>query len=664
MPTEDPGTAATNTLHPLLARQLRRVGLEPAALAQLHPQLPLLLDRIGRAYADAEQDRYVMERSQEISSREMGELYGELKASQARLASLVSLSSDWVWEQDTELRFCYVSSHNSEAGTDLSAVLIGQRAVEDLAALNEDDALAYCSLVAERRPFRNLRFRVEGDRRQLDDAGEPGEPGDAARPVASAAPLYIRISGEPVFDGSSFKGYRGVGSDVTLSTLAEQQVLQLARYDSLTGLPNRNMFLAQLEMGLLRARSSQRGMALLFIDLDRFKYVNDTLGHDAGDELLKVMAKRLSGRLRTVDTVARLGGDEFVIVVHDTIDPATLSKVASRVLTVLCEPLRLSDRPVQVSASVGIALYPSDGLDAATLLKNADAAMYLAKARGKNNFQFFTAQLAERAARHFALEADLRQAVIRGELVLHFQPRFRVDSGLLCGMEALLRWQHPTRGLIPPGEFIDLAEECGLIVPIGRWVMDEACQQLRRWREQGLQPPRCSINLSVRQFCNDELVAEVHAALGAAVLESQALEVEITESLLMADPERAQQVLAQLHALGVQIAIDDFGTGYSSLSYLKRFPAQTLKIDRSFIKGLPADRDDSAITQAVIAMAHSLGMQVVAEGVENEAQLDFLRSKGCDEVQGYLLSRPLAADALGELLLAQSPAASGSVTAT
>jgi diguanylate cyclase (GGDEF)-like protein len=632
MAAEAPGAAPALKIHPLLARQLRRVGLAPEALGTLHPKLPALVEGIARAYAEAEQDRYLMERSQAIASREMGELYAELKASQARLASLVSLSSDWVWEQDAELRFRYVSCHDGEGGAELSARLIGKRAAEELGAIDEDDAQAYRSLVAERRPFRNLRFRVE------------------ALAADSGPPLYIRISGEPVFEDSHFKGYRGVGSDVTLTTLAEQQVLQLARYDSLTGLPNRSMFMAQLEMGLLRARAGHRGMALLFIDLDRFKYVNDTLGHDAGDELLKVMARRLGGLLRTIDTVARLGGDEFVIVVHDTVDAAALSKVASRVLTVLCEPLRLSDRPVQVSASVGIALYPSDGTDAATLLKNADAAMYLAKARGKNNFQFFTAQLAERAARHFALEGDLRQAVLRGELLLQYQPRFHVASGLMSGMEALLRWHHPVRGLIPPGEFIELAEECGLIVPIGRWVMDEACLQVGRWREAGLRPPRCSINLSVRQFCNDALVAEVKAALDAAALDPQSLEVEITESLLMADPERAQGVLAQLHALGVRIAIDDFGTGYSSLSYLKRFPAQTLKLDRSFVQGLPEDRDDAAITQAVIAMAHRLGKQVVAEGVETPAQLAFLRSENCDEVQGYLLGRPLDAGAMAAVL--------------
>jgi diguanylate cyclase (GGDEF)-like protein len=615
--------------HPMLQRQLRRAQLTPDTLAAAHPALPGLMDRVSRAYADAEQDRYLMERSQEVASREMGELYNELKSSQARLASLVSLSSDWVWEQDATLRFHYVSSHDLGSTGDLAALLTGEQIGEAVTPIDDDDARTHRLLTDDRKPFRNLRFRVE----------RPG-----------STPVYIRISGEPVFDGERFTGYRGVGSDVTNSTVAEQQVRQLARYDSLTGLPNRSMLIEQLESGLRQARVTRLGLAVLFIDLDRFKYVNDTLGHDAGDELLKIMAKRLSGLLRPVDTVARLGGDEFVILIQNTIDPSTLSKVAARVLNVLCEPMRLSDRPVQVSASVGIALFPSDGDDTTTLLKNADSAMYLAKARGKNNFQFFTSELAERATRHFALEGDLRQAVGRNELVLHYQPRFRLSDGAMCGMEALLRWQHPTRGLIPPGEFIDLAEESGLIVQLGHWVMGEACRQIRLWREAGLEPPCCAINLSARQFGNEGLIEEVQAALSEAVLEAGALEVEITESLLMSDPDRAQQVLLRLHTLGVGIAIDDFGTGYSSLAYLKRFPAQTLKIDRSFIQGLPQDRDDAAITQAVIAMAHSLEMRVVAEGVETPEQLAFLKGHGCDEVQGYLLGRPMTAEKLAPLL--------------
>ena len=616
------------TWHPLLLRQLRRAGLTAEDAAAAHPRLPNLLLGVSRAYAEAEQDRYLMERSQEVASREMSELHAHLNASKARLASLVSLSSDWVWEQDESLRFSYVSALQTSHGIDLAQSLTGRQPDADLPSL-EEDGPTYRARVAARQPFRNLRFRLD---------------------AAGARTLYFRISGEPVFEGSRFCGYRGVGTDVTDATLAEQKVLHLARYDSLTGLPNRGMFLAQIESAVGRAHREGSGLAVLFIDLDRFKAINDTLGHQAGDELLKVMARRLAGLLRSVDIAGRLGGDEFVVILDRCTDPAVLSKVASRLLGTLSEPLRLSNRTVQVGASVGIGIYPGDAADATALLSCADAAMYLAKSRGKNNFQFFTAQLAQRAAQHFALEGELRLAVEREELRLHYQPRFRIADGRLCGMEALLRWQHPQRGLVGPSEFMQLAEESGLIVPIGRWVMQEACRQIRSWREAGLDPPPCAINLSVRQFGNDLLVDELREAMAAAVLEGSAVEIEITESLFIADPERAQRMLEAIRALKVGIAIDDFGTGYSSLAYLKRFPAQTLKIDRSFVGGLPDSLDDAAITKAVIAMAHSMKMQVVAEGIETQAQLDFLRQHGCDEAQGFLLARPLPPDQLASSL--------------
>ena len=427
-------------------------------------------------------------------------------------------------------------------------------------------------------------------------------------------------------------------------------MLQLARFDSLTGLANRNMFHDEMARALQRSAEQQTGFALLFIDLDRFKSVNDTLGHDAGDALLKVMAGRLTSLLRGVDRLARLGGDEFVVLLDHVTDPAALSKVASRLLTELAEPLQLGGHSMQISGSVGISLYPADGQDAATLLKNADTAMYLAKSRGKNNFQFFTPDLARRAATYFAMENDLRQAIDAEQLVLHYQPVFRASDGVLCGMEALVRWQRPGHGLVGPGDFIPLAEESGLIVPIGRWVMNAACRQLRAWREAGYNPPRCAINLSTRQFAGTRLVDDLQDAMATHALEAGALAVEITEGQLMTDPERAQETLQQLQRLGLQVAIDDFGTGYSSLAYLKRFTADTLKIDKSFVRGLPQNHGDMAITQAVVALAHSLRMAVVAEGVETAGQLQAARQLGCDMVQGYHLARPMPADQLAGLL--------------
>jgi diguanylate cyclase (GGDEF)-like protein len=448
-----------------LLRQLRRVGLEPGELAADGP-MAALLDRVSRAYQQQDQGRYLMERSQAIATREMSELNAQLQASQARLSNLVTLSSDWICEMDAQMRFTYLSTeveHQQIHAADFLGRRPNLRALPPVAG--HDPALVEAR-IAQREAFRNFVFGM---------------------PTPNGAVIYLRISGEPTFVDGVFTGYRGVASDVTQATLADQRVAHLASYDTLTGLANRNLFMSELHRSIASAERSNKAFALLFIDLDRFKAVNDTLGHDAGDELLKVMAGRLTALLRDADIVARLGGDEFVVLVDGQVEPGALSKVASRILTVLCEPFVLRERSVQVSASVGIAVYPADGADEASLLKNADAAMYLAKAKGKNNFQFFTEALAQRAAKYFALENDLRGAVEQGELRMHYQPAFDVATGALCGMEALVRWQHPQRGFLPPDEFIPLAEESGLIVPMGRWILREVCRQVRSWRDQGFE---------------------------------------------------------------------------------------------------------------------------------------------------------------------------------
>ena len=624
---------STGSSHPLLQRQLRRLGLsaeQPPADAAAWAEL---LTRVGRAYAEAEQDRYLLERSQDLSSREMAELHTELRASQARLASLLSLSSDWVWEQDTTGRLTWVSLHGSDDHGELPAALVGCRPMIELPAIDDSDRQQYSARTAMHEPFRNVGCIVT---------------------LPSGDACYVRISGQPVFEAGEFRGYRGVGTDITTATVAEQKVLHLARFDSLTGVANRNLFMLRLEHKIEQARSRHGAQpALLFIDLDRFKMVNDTLGHEAGDDLLKEMARRLSELVRGEDVVARLGGDEFVVLIDGCIEPAVLSKLASRMISRIGESLLLAGRTVQISASIGIAVYPADGNDASALLKSADTAMYQAKARGKNGFCFFTTEFSVAAAHHFMLEGELRAAIDGEELRLHYQPKFEVGSGALVGMEALVRWHHPQRGLLAPVEFIDLAEECGLIVALGRWVIREACRQIRTWREAGLQPPRCAINVSPRQLASTSLVPELQEALAEWALEGGALEIEITESALMADPERAHDSLTQLRALGVRVAIDDFGTGYASLAYLKRFPATSVKIDREFVAGLPGNQGDAAIVNAVVALAHSLQMQVVAEGVESTRQLDFLRLANCDHAQGYLLGRPAPpadlADRMAEL---------------
>lgn len=619
------------SLNALLTRQLKRLGLDPAGPPPAAEVWTQLLDRVSRAYTEAEQDRYLLERSQEVSSSEMNELNRELRIAQGRLKSLVSLSSDWVWEQDADLRFTYFSDQHSEnAGFD-PFVLLGTRCMEgDAYHAAHDELTAYFDCVGAHKPFRDFTFGYTH---------------------SSGRRYYMRISGEPIIEFGEFKGYRGVGTDVTKTRLAEEKVAHLASYDGLTGLPNRRSFITEVGRALERSRRSGAPFAVFFIDLDRFKNINDSLGHAAGDTLLKVVASRLTHLLRKTDMVARLGGDEFVVLLENCVDAVMLANIAARALTAIHEPVCIENCSFQVSGSIGISVYPDDCNDAASMLKHADAAMYLAKNKGKNNYQFYTAELAARAEQQFALEADLRLAIEREEFRLVYQPKINIATGQIVAVEALIRWHHPVRGLVSPAEFITLAEDSGLIAPIGQWVIREACRQAHAWRVSGVEPPRCAVNLSVRQFSVDGLIDDVVQALASAQLDASALELEITESLLMANPDRTLQTLMQLHRMGVHIAIDDFGTGYSSLAYLKRFPAQTLKIDRSFVKDLPDDPDDATITKALVAMAHSLGLEVVAEGVETEAQLDFLRTIGCDQVQGYLLGRPMPPEQLAARLL-------------
>ena len=632
-------------LHPLLVRQLRRLGIEHQQTPPDAASWSLLLRRVSRAYEEHDMEGYLLDRSQNLASQEMTALHAtlraerdlletrvvarteELRLSEVRLASLLSLSADWIWEQDAELKFTYISDSVEAAAGFSPSLLLGRRRLSnDASVAPADSEAAYEACVEGRKAFRDFTYALT-------------RPDGVVR--------HIRISGEPVFDeGGNFQGYRGVGRDVTLDKQAEEKVRELARFDSLTGLPNRNMFLGELDRAIARGRRHDAPFAVYFIDLDRFKTINDTLGHSAGDDLLKAMAARLRGAVRDNDLVARLGGDEFVVLLEGDANAADLSAIAHMLLAAIGEPMMLQKHRFLVTGSIGIALYPSDGEDAATLLKHADAAMYLAKEKGKNNVQFYTAELAEMAARHFELESALQLALSRDELFLHYQPKIDIASGRMVSVEALLRWNHPTRGLVPPLDFIPLAEERGLIVPIGRWVIQAACRQIRDWRVQGIVTPPVAVNLSARQFASEALVADIREAMAVNGVAAADLEVELTESVLMADPDRANDVLQQLHVMGVRISIDDFGTGYSSLSYLKRFPAQTVKIDRSFIHGLPSDADDLAITEAVIAMAHSLGLNVVAEGVETAEQLASLRALGCDEAQGFLLGRPVEASEL------------------
>jgi diguanylate cyclase (GGDEF)-like protein len=396
---------------------------------------------------------------------------------------------------------------------------------------------------------------------------------------------------------------------------------------------------------------------VMFIDLDRFKNVNDMLGHGVGDQLLVQAAQRLQACARPGDVVARLGGDEFALVLPELADNGDASAVAGRIVAALGQPFRLQGQELFVSASVGIASYPEHGATAELLLQNADTAMYGAKNDGRNNYRFFLAEMQEQSARRLQMETQLRQALERGEFLLHYQPKLELAGGAISGFEALLRWNHPQRGLVPPLEFIAILEDTGLILPVGEWVIGEVCRQLEAWRRQGPAPAPVAINLSARQLQQADLAGAIERIVAGAAIDPALLEFELTESMLMADPEAAVVTLTRIKALGMRLSVDDFGTGYSSLSYLKRFPLDALKIDRTFVRDLPGDSDDAAITRAVIRLAHSLNLKVVAEGVENIEQLRELELYGCDEIQGYYVGRPLPADDCAALLASERAAA-------
>jgi len=435
--------------------------------------------------------------------------------------------------------------------------------------------------------------------------------------------------------------YVGVFADISDFKRSQAQLDHLAHHDPLTNLPNRLLFVDRLEHALDKARRDNSLCALLFLDLDRFKKINDTLGHPAGDEVLQIMSRRLRKSVRASDTVARLGGDEYVVIVPELEASGDAALVARKILDSVAEPFTLATEEVYVSVSIGIAAFPQDATDAMTLIKHADAAMYRAKDQGRNNYQFYTPELTAMALEHFAMDSSLRKALQRQEFVLSYQPQLSLSSRTIVGAEALISWQHPDLGRVPPDKFIPLAEETGVIIPIGDWVLREACQQIRQWHEAGFENLTMSVNLSGRQVMSKGLVERIKRILDQTGAAPGQIKLEITESSVMERAETSTKTLEELRSLGIRLSMDDFGTGYSSMTYLKRFSIDELKIDRSFIQEIPQNENDVAITRAVIALGRSLEIDVVAEGVETDAQLGFLKSEGCDRVQGFICSPPL-----------------------
>jgi len=460
----------------------------------------------------------------------------------------------------------------------------------------------------------------------------------------------LEAIGNNLLDDSGVAGIVVNSRDITQRKQAEETIRHLAYYDPLTKLPNRTLLNDRLAVELAQAHRTQQMLALVFLDLDRFKTINDTLGHTVGDRLLQGVTQRLTSCLREGDTIARLGGDEFMFLLPGIAHAEDAAKVAQRILEVLNPSFHLEGHEFHITASIGIVLYPTDGEDTKTLLKNADVAMYRAKDRGRNTYQFYTPAMNAAALERLILENSLRRGLEREEFVVYYQPQVNLYTGQIVGAEALVRWQHPELGLVPPMKFIPLAEETGLIIPLGEWVLRTACAQNKAWQEAGFPPLRIAVNLSAHIFKHKDVVKTIVRILKETGLDPDYLDLELTEGAVMENAETTITMLRELKEMGMHISIDDFGTGYSSLSYLKRFPIDILKIDQSFVRDIITDPDDAAIARLIITMAHTLKLKVIAEGVETEEQLLFLRSHECDEMQGYYFSRPVPAEAFTQLL--------------
>jgi len=565
-----------------------------------------------------------------------------LAASEQRFKSLLAMSSDWYWEQDEKFRFTMISrSMSTSVGADPASRYGIARWDINYIGISKEQMDEHRRQVEAHLAFRDFQY---------------------ATTLPDGSIRWVSVSGEPVFSAAGLlTGYCGVGSNITEKRRAETQIRELAEYDFLTGLPNRMLLGARFDFVLRQAKrrgfkshdhnshdarshddNNHSGMSLMFIDLDRFKNINDSLGHHVGDQILAETARRLTAATRTTDTVARHGGDEFIVLLPDVTNASDLAHIAEILVASVGKPHTVGEMELTVTPSIGVTIWPTDGDDLNTLIKNADLAMYHSKAEGRNQFSFFRPEMNERVNERLTLENALRRALVRNEFSLVYQPIFHLPERRIIGAEALLRWHSAELGAVEPGRFIPVAEDSGLIVPIGEWVAKEALAQLRRWRDAGLDKFPITINVSGVQFKTRRLVEVLVASLAEHNLIAQDIEIELTETALVSEGDSANSTLDALAAAGFRLVVDDFGTGYSNLAYLKRFDIAKLKIDQSFVRDITTDPNDAAITRGIIGLAKSLGLRVVAEGIEHAAQLEYLLASGCEEAQGYLLSRPLA----------------------
>jgi diguanylate cyclase (GGDEF)-like protein/PAS domain S-box-containing protein len=584
------------------------------------------------ATAHHELEQRVRERTEQLAQAnaqlllevaERKEIENHLRASEARFRDLSALSSDWFWEQDADFRFTDITVGQRQSNPP-PILIIGQTRWElPNAGVTPAQWEEHRQNLQAHLPFSDFNYPIKNER------GES---------------RWFSISGKPMFDKGVFIGYRGTGSDITERMQAEKKIEFLAYHDPLTGLPNRLLLQDRMQQAMAHADRTLTRLALVFMDLDNFKHINDSLGHATGDALLKEAASRVSECVRNTDTLSRQGGDEFVVLLADLPDPDAALPVLAKISAHLQDSFVIEGNELSTSASMGVAVYPDDGADFETLSKKADMAMYKAKEAGRNTFRFFDEAMNVEAVDHLVMRNGLRRALDNGEFVLYYQPQIDLASGAVTGAEALLRWQHPEQGLVLPGRFIHIAEDSGLIVPIGEWVIHQACRQAEAWRKAGLPPLLVAVNLSAVQIRRGSVEHSVRHALQQSGLDPALLELELTETILIQNVEQVLASIKRLKQLGIKLSIDDFGTGYSSLSYLKRFDIDKLKIDQSFIRDLAIDPDDAAIVRAIIQMAHSLNLKALAEGVETAAMLQQLRNFHCDEAQGYLFAHPMPAD--------------------